>query len=134
MVAAAGLGWTVEQHPLEAVLQREYQAVRVPVPRHVANVRERHAHGARRGGRRLRAVAERGRLRVLRRDHRLGSCALDRRARRAAARAHALMRLDREIRIGGAEGRTCSRCSASATGTMADWRSRSRWRRFGSPA
>jgi hypothetical protein len=39
MIAAAGLDWTVERHPLEAVVEREYQALRVPVPRHVANVR-----------------------------------------------------------------------------------------------
>src|SRR5215510_1378845 len=39
MIAAAGLGWTVQQHPLEAVVEREYQSLRVPVPRHVANVR-----------------------------------------------------------------------------------------------
>jgi hypothetical protein len=39
MVAAAGLDWRVEQHPLEAVVEREYQALRVRVPRHVANVR-----------------------------------------------------------------------------------------------
>ena len=39
MIAAAGLDWSVEQHPLEAVVEREYHALRVPVPRHVANVR-----------------------------------------------------------------------------------------------
>ena len=39
MIAAAGLGWRVEQHPLEAVVEREQQSRRVPVPRHVANVR-----------------------------------------------------------------------------------------------
>ncbi|HWO71357.1 MAG TPA: hypothetical protein VNP94_11490, partial [Actinomycetota bacterium] len=39
MIAAAGLDWRVEQHPLEAVIAREYQSLRVPVPRHVANVR-----------------------------------------------------------------------------------------------
>jgi hypothetical protein len=39
MIAAAGLDWSVEQHPLEAVVVREYQALRVAVPRHVANVR-----------------------------------------------------------------------------------------------
>jgi len=26
-------GWSVEQHPLEAVVEREYQSLRVPVPR-----------------------------------------------------------------------------------------------------
>src|SRR5215210_6344096 len=39
MIAAAGLDWRVEQHPLEAVVEREYQSLRLPVPRHVANVR-----------------------------------------------------------------------------------------------
>lgn len=39
MIAAAGLDWRVEQYPLEAVVEREYQALRVLVPRHVANVR-----------------------------------------------------------------------------------------------
>src|SRR5215216_6276613 len=39
MIAAAGLHWSVEQHPLEAVVEREYQSLRVTVPRHVANVR-----------------------------------------------------------------------------------------------
>ena len=39
MIAAAGLSWRVEQHPLEAVVEREQQSRRVPVPRHVANVR-----------------------------------------------------------------------------------------------
>ena len=38
MVAAAQLGWTVEQHPLEAVVEREYQSVRVAVPRHATAV------------------------------------------------------------------------------------------------
>jgi hypothetical protein len=33
MIAAAGLDWSVEQHPLEAVVEREYQSLRVPVPR-----------------------------------------------------------------------------------------------------
>ena len=37
MIAAAGLDWRVEQHPLEAVIDGE--ALRVRVPRHVANVR-----------------------------------------------------------------------------------------------
>jgi hypothetical protein len=41
MIAAAGLDWRVEQHPLEAVVEREYQSARLPVPRHVANVRSR---------------------------------------------------------------------------------------------
>ncbi len=39
MIAAAGLDWRVEQHPLEAVVERDYESLRVPVPRQVANVR-----------------------------------------------------------------------------------------------
>src|SRR5206468_13089017 len=39
MIAAAGLDWRVERHPVEAVVEREYQALRLPVPRHVATVR-----------------------------------------------------------------------------------------------
>jgi hypothetical protein len=38
MITAAGLGWTVEQHPLEAVIDRGASTQRVPVPKHVANV------------------------------------------------------------------------------------------------
>src|SRR6266508_2936953 len=37
MIAAVGLAWRVEQHPLEAVVASE--SLRVPVPRQVANVR-----------------------------------------------------------------------------------------------
>ena len=42
MIATAGLAWTVEQHPLEAVLGNPEDgggSERVPVPRVVANVR-----------------------------------------------------------------------------------------------
>jgi len=40
VISAAGLDWSVEQHRLEAVVEREYQSLREPVPRHVvANVR-----------------------------------------------------------------------------------------------
>src|SRR5436309_8133817 len=39
MIAAAGLGWTVEQHPLEAVIDRSRSVERVRVPKHVANLR-----------------------------------------------------------------------------------------------
>src|SRR5438034_6565753 len=49
MIAAAGLDWRVEQHPLEAVVERD--SLRVAVPRHVANVRRdtRAVLGRRRG-------------------------------------------------------------------------------------
>src|SRR3954453_21825514 len=39
MIAAAGLSWAVEQHLLEAVIDRSGGVQRVPVPKHVANVR-----------------------------------------------------------------------------------------------
>jgi hypothetical protein len=39
MIAADGLDWSVKQHALEAVVEREYQSTRVLVPRQVANVR-----------------------------------------------------------------------------------------------
>ncbi len=38
-IASTGLGWTVEQHPLEAVIDEGDESRRIPVPRFVANVR-----------------------------------------------------------------------------------------------
>lgn len=105
MVAAAGLDWQVEQHPLEAVVEREYQTARVPVPRHVANVRSdtRTVLGVVGEGYEplqnraafafCDAITDSGRA------HWIGAGST-----RGGARVHALMRLDREIRIGGAEG------------------------------
>lgn len=55
-IAAAGLDWRVEQHPLEAVIGREYQALRMPVPRYVAHRPQRHARGARRRRQGVRAA------------------------------------------------------------------------------
>jgi phage/plasmid-like protein (TIGR03299 family) len=103
MIGAAGLDWRVEQHPLEAVVERECQSVRVP--RHVANVRS--DTGAvvgvvGEGYEPLQnaaafafcdAITDSGRA------HWIGAGATH-----GGARVHALMRLDREIRIGGAEG------------------------------
>ena len=105
MIAAAGLDWRVEQHPLEAVVEREYQALRLPVPRHVATVRSdtRAVLGVVGEGYEplqnraafafCDAITDSGRA------HWIGAGAT-----RGGARVHALMRLDREIRIGGAEG------------------------------
>ena len=105
MVAAASLDWTVEQHPLEAVVEREYQTLRVPVPRHVVNVRSdtRAVLGVvgegyeplqnRQAFAFCDAITDSGRA------HWIGAGAT-----RGGARVHALMRLDREIRIGGAQG------------------------------
>ena len=107
MIAAAGLGWTVEQHPLEAVLAigEDGSRLRVPVPRHVANVRSdtRAVLGVVGEGYEplqnraafafCDAITDSGRA------HWIGAGST-----RGGARVHALMRLDREIRIGGAEG------------------------------
>jgi phage/plasmid-like protein (TIGR03299 family) len=105
MVTAARLDWRVEQHPLEAVIEREYQLLRVPVPRHVANVRSdtRAVLGVVGEGYEplqnraafafCDAITDSGRA------HWIGAGST-----RGGARVHALMRLDREIRIGGAEG------------------------------
>jgi phage/plasmid-like protein (TIGR03299 family) len=105
MVAAAGLDWRVEQHRLEAVVEREHQSQRLAVPRHVANVRSdtRTVLGVVGDGYEplqnraafafCDAITDSGRA------HWIGAGATH-----GGARVHALMRLDREIRIGGAEG------------------------------
>jgi phage/plasmid-like protein (TIGR03299 family) len=106
MINAAGLGWTVEQHPLEAVIGAGVsEARRVTVPRLVANVRSD-------TGRVLGVVGD-GYAPLQNRAafafcdaitdsgeaHWLGAGET-----RGGARVHALMRVDREIRIGDAEG------------------------------
>src|SRR4051794_27571167 len=105
MVAAAGLDWRVEQPPLEAVMEREYQSLRLPVPRHVANVRSdtRTVLGVVGDGYEplqnrtafvfCDAITDSGEA------HWLGAAET-----RGGARVHALMQLDREVRIGNAEG------------------------------
>jgi phage/plasmid-like protein (TIGR03299 family) len=105
MIAAAGLDWRVEQHSLEAVVEREYQSVRVPVPRYVATVRSdtRAVLGVVGDGyeplQNAAAFAFCDAITDSGRAHWIGAGAT-----RGGARVHALMRLDREIRIGGAEG------------------------------
>src|SRR5215210_2863582 len=105
MVAAAGLDWRVEQHALEAVVEREYQSLRLAVPRHVANVRSdtRAVLGVVGEGyeplQNPAAFAFCDAITGSGRAHWIGAGAT-----RGGARVHALMRLDREIRIGGAEG------------------------------
>ncbi len=105
MIAAAGLDWLVEQHPLEAVVEREYQSLRVPVPRHVANVTSdtRAVLGVVGEGyeplQNASAFAFCDAITDSGRAHWIGGGST-----RGGARVHALMRLDREIRIGGAEG------------------------------
>jgi phage/plasmid-like protein (TIGR03299 family) len=105
MIAAAGLGWMVEQHPLETVIERGDETVRVPVPKHLANVRSdtRAVVGVvgesyeplqnRAAFAFCDAITDSGRA------HWIGAGEA-----RGGARVHALMRLDREIRIGGAAG------------------------------
>src|SRR5215210_7436322 len=105
MVAAAGLDWRVEQHALEAVVEREYQSLRLAVPRHVANVRSdtRAVLGVVGEGyeplQNPAAFAFCDAITGSGRAHWIGAGAT-----RGGARVHALMRLDREIKIGGAEG------------------------------
>jgi phage/plasmid-like protein (TIGR03299 family) len=105
MITAAGLDWRVEQHPLEAVVEREYQSVRVSVPRYVATVRSdtRAVLGVVGDGyeplQNAAAFAFCDAITDSGRAHWIGAGAT-----RGGARVHALMRLDREIRIGGAEG------------------------------
>ena len=107
MIGAAGLAWSVEQHPLEAVLGSRDgdEPGRVPVPRVVANVRsdtqavlgvvgegyEPLQNGAAFAF--CDAITDSGEA------HWLGAGET-----RGGARVHALMQLDRAIRIGGAEG------------------------------
>jgi phage/plasmid-like protein (TIGR03299 family) len=105
MIAGAGLDWSVEQHPLEAVVEREYQALRLPVPRYVANVRS--------DTRAVLGVVGEG-YEPLQNGSAFAFCDaitdsglahwIGAGATRGGARVHALMRLDREIRIGSAEG------------------------------
>lgn len=105
MVAAGGLDWRVEQRPLEAVVEREYQTLRIPVPRHVANVRSdtRAVLGVVGEGyeplQNRAAFAFCDSITDSGRAHWIGAGST-----RGGARVHALMKLDREIRIGGAEG------------------------------
>jgi phage/plasmid-like protein (TIGR03299 family) len=107
MIDAAALGWTVEQHPLEAVLGRPEggEPSRVPVPRVVANVRSdtRAVLGVVGEGYEplqnraaftfCDAITDSGEA------HWLGAAET-----RGGARVHALMQLERTIRIGDAEG------------------------------
>ncbi len=105
MIAAAGLSWSIEQHPLEAVVVRGAETLRVRVPKHAANVRSdsRAVVGVVGEGYEplqnraafafCDAITDSGRA------HWVGAGET-----RGGARVHALMRLDREIRIGGAEG------------------------------
>jgi hypothetical protein len=96
MIAAAGLDWSVEH---------EYQSLRVPVPRHVANVRSdtRDVLGVVGEGyeplQNASAFAFCDAITDSGRAHWIGAGATH-----GGARVHALMRLDREIRIAGAEG------------------------------
>lgn len=105
MIAAAGLDWRVEQQPLEAVVEREGEALRMPVPRYVATVRSdtRAVLGVVGDGyeplQNKAAFAFCDSITDSGRAHWIGAGAT-----RGGARVHALMRLDREIRIGGAEG------------------------------
>src|SRR4051812_50128951 len=101
MTQPAGLAWQVEQHPLEAVTDGE----RLPVPRVVANVRSdtRDVLGVVGEGyeplQNASAFAFCDAITDSGRAHWIGGGST-----RGGARVHALMRLDREIRIGGGGG------------------------------
>jgi phage/plasmid-like protein (TIGR03299 family) len=108
MIAAAGLGWYVEQCPLEAVLaigEDGYPTARAVVPRHVANVRSdtRAVLGVVGEGyeplQNRAAFAFCDDITDSGRAHWIGAGST-----RGGARVHALMRLDRDVQIGGAEG------------------------------
>jgi len=107
MIDAAGLAWTVEQYPLEAALGNRDggEPERVPVPRVVANVRSdtRAVLGVVGEGyeplQNAAAFAFCDALTDSGEAHWRGAGET-----RGGARVHALMQLDREIRIGDAEG------------------------------
>jgi phage/plasmid-like protein (TIGR03299 family) len=107
MIDAAGLAWAVEQHPLEAVLANRSgdDPARVSVPRVVANVRSdtRAVLGVVGEGyeplQNAAAFAFCDAITDSGEAHWLGAAET-----RGGARVHALMQLDREIRIGNAEG------------------------------
>jgi hypothetical protein len=105
MIAAAGLHWAVEQHQLEVVIEGDGHPLRLPVPRHVANVRSDTQAVLGVVGEGYEPLQNRAAFAFCDgitdsgRAHWIGAGAT-----RGGARVHALMRLDREIRIGGAEG------------------------------
>ena len=104
-IDAVGLGWHVTQHPVEAVTDRDDEPARVRVPRMLANVRS--DTGAVLGvvGEGYRPLQNRAAFAFADalidsgEAHWLGAGST-----RGGAHIHALMRLDRETRIGGAEG------------------------------
>jgi hypothetical protein len=122
MIAAAGLDWRVEQHRLEAVVEREYQSARLPVPRHVANVRSdtRAVLGVVGEGyeplQNAAAFAFCDTITDSGRAHWIGAGATH-----GGARVHALMRLDREIRIGGADGEEVLPLLANGLRVLYQW-------------
>src|SRR6266511_2948688 len=107
MIDAAGLAWTVEQHPLEAVVNKRNgsEPSRARVPRVVANVRSdtRAVLGVVGEGyeplQNAAAFAFCDAITDSGEAHWIGAGST-----RGGARVDALMRLEREIRIGGAEG------------------------------
>jgi phage/plasmid-like protein (TIGR03299 family) len=105
MIDAAGLDWIVEQHPLEAAIDRDGELSRVVVERHVANVRSDTSAVLGVVGDSYEPLQNRAAFAFCDaitdsgQAHWIGAGST-----RGGARVHALMRLDREIRIGGAEG------------------------------
>lgn len=102
---AANLGWRVEQYPLEAVAGEGVGARRVPVAGHVANVRSDTGGVLGVVGERYRPLQNRDALALCDAITDSGSAHwLGAGSTRSGARVFALMQLDREIRIGNAEG------------------------------
>jgi phage/plasmid-like protein (TIGR03299 family) len=106
IVVACGLGWHVEQHPLYAIdTDTAGEETRRPVPRYLANVRSD-------TGRVLGVVGDSYQPLQNRDAFALADDLIDSGqahwigagATRGGARIHALMRLDRDVRIGGADG------------------------------
>jgi hypothetical protein len=99
MVAAAGLDWSVEQHPLEALVERESQSLRRTGSARRREREERHAPvlcvvGV--VGETIRAAPERGGVRVLRRDHYSGEAHLRRSTSALSGRSAPAWRPDRD--------------------------------------
>ena len=121
MIDAAGLAWTVEQHPFEAVLSDRGggEPTRVPVPRVVANMRSDTSAVLGVVGEGYEPLQNRAAFAFCDaitdsgEAHWLGGGET-----RGGARVHALMRLDREIRIGDAlSGLTPRRFQANSQAT-----------------
>lgn len=103
-IAGAGLGWAVEQHPIEAVIGEGEEIHRIPVPRVVANVRADTWRVLGIVGEGYEPLQNAAAFSFCDALTGAGASWVGAGSTRGGARVHALMRLDREIRIGDAEG------------------------------